>query len=198
VRDRLLDAALAVLRDGGVRQLTQPRVAERAGVRQSHLTYYFPTRHDLLEAAADRFVTGVADGIDRAARDAARGGEAAALGPVLATLAGAVVDRAHMRMFIGVSVEADGDPAVHALLLRGTQRIVDALADAVGGADAADAERRARTVLATLWGLGFYEFLVRPDASDAPTRAVLARLETLLAHELPRAPTGGLSPAVGA
>lgn len=48
----IIEAGLALLREHGLAGLTQPRVAERAGVRQSHITYYFPTRIDLLEAVA--------------------------------------------------------------------------------------------------------------------------------------------------
>lgn len=52
VRTRILEAALRLLGEGGAQQLTQPRVSREAGVRQSHLTYYFPTITDLLQAVA--------------------------------------------------------------------------------------------------------------------------------------------------
>jgi len=52
VRDRILQAALRLLAESGAHELTQPRVAKAAGVRQSHLTYYFPTRADLLQEVA--------------------------------------------------------------------------------------------------------------------------------------------------
>ena len=52
VRDRILEAALGLLAESGAHELTQPRVSKAAGVRQSHLTYYFPTRADLLQAVA--------------------------------------------------------------------------------------------------------------------------------------------------
>jgi AcrR family transcriptional regulator len=45
-----------VLREDGYPSLTQPRVATRAGIRQSHLTYYFPTRASLLVAVAQQAV----------------------------------------------------------------------------------------------------------------------------------------------
>jgi len=48
VRQRLLDAALQIMEEEGFVALTQPRVARQAGVRQSHLTYYFPRKADLL------------------------------------------------------------------------------------------------------------------------------------------------------
>jgi len=50
VRQRLLNAALGLMHEQGFHALTQARVAATAGVRQSHLTYYFPTRNDLLKA----------------------------------------------------------------------------------------------------------------------------------------------------
>ncbi|CAB3773959.1 MULTISPECIES: TetR/AcrR family transcriptional regulator [Burkholderia] len=50
IRTRLLDAAFELIRTQGVQALTQPRVAKLAGVRQSHLTYYFPRRADLFFA----------------------------------------------------------------------------------------------------------------------------------------------------
>jgi AcrR family transcriptional regulator len=51
-RQDIINAALIVLRERGLSGFTQPRVAAAAGVRQSHLTYYFPTRVDLLSGVA--------------------------------------------------------------------------------------------------------------------------------------------------
>jgi AcrR family transcriptional regulator len=172
VRERILDAALAVLRDDGVQRLTQVQVARRAGVRQSHLTYYFPSRTDLLDATAMRFVDTLAAGIGRALR-----GQASAGGrTTLAHLAKAVAEPGHMRMFIGVIVEADQDPDVRAILLGGTERMEAALAEALGGEDQ---QERARAVLATIWGLGLYAFVVRPSGRKDPARTVLAWLEAV-------------------
>ena len=52
-RQRILDAALKVLKTEGVLALTQTRVAAAAGLRQSHLTYYFPRKTDLLAATLE-------------------------------------------------------------------------------------------------------------------------------------------------
>jgi AcrR family transcriptional regulator len=171
VRERILDAALAVLREEGIQRLTQVRVARRAGVRQSHLTYYFPSRTDLLDATTARFVETLAAALGPEGRGKTAGGEA-----VLAHLARAVVDRDHMRMFVGAIVAADRDPDLRAILLRGTERMEAALAEALGGAGQRD---RARAMLATLWGVGLYGFLMRPPARHDPTRTVLAWLELL-------------------
>ena len=174
VRERILDAALAVLRAGGVRQFTQVRVAQEAGARQSHLTYYFPTRHDLLEATATHFADGLVRGAGHVME---QGGGDAGPDPLLERLAHAIADRGHMRMFLGIVVEADGDPAVRAIVARGTRRVEAALAEALGGGDGAAA--RARAVLAALWGLGLYEFALRPDPADAPGARVLDALRDL-------------------
>jgi DNA-binding transcriptional regulator YbjK len=172
VRERILDAALAVLRAEGLRQFTQVRVAQQAGVRQSHLTYYFPTRHDLLEGTTTRFVEGLARGIGHLV------GDEAGRETMLERLARAVTDPGHMRMFVGVIVAADTDPEARAIVVRGTRAMEAALAAALGGEGAA---ARARVVLASLWGLGLYEFVVRPDAADAPTALSLAWLDRLVA-----------------
>ncbi|MCZ8130905.1 MAG: TetR family transcriptional regulator [Steroidobacteraceae bacterium] len=57
-RERLLAAALQVLESEGIHALTQTRVAERAALRQSHLTYHFPTRAHLLKAIAEHAADG--------------------------------------------------------------------------------------------------------------------------------------------
>lgn len=52
-KQKILNAALAVLMEGGFPALTQTRVAEAAGVGQGHLTYHFPTRNDLFKAVVE-------------------------------------------------------------------------------------------------------------------------------------------------
>ncbi len=51
-RVRILTAGVEALHSEGLTALTQQAVAKKAGVRQSHITYYFPTRLDLLQAVA--------------------------------------------------------------------------------------------------------------------------------------------------
>ena len=52
VREKILTAATEMLLTVGFNSLTQQAVAALAGVRQSHLTYYFPSRNDLLRGTA--------------------------------------------------------------------------------------------------------------------------------------------------
>lgn len=163
VRERILDAALGILRASGVQRLTQVNVAERAGVRQSHLTYYFPTRRDLLHAVIARGVDGTADEAELVA--GARGAPPAT---VLERVAAAVADVDHMRLFVAMIVEADGDPALRAMIVDATRRFEATLADALGGTEARE---HARHLLIALWGLGLYEFALRPSAKSDPARS---------------------------
>lgn len=52
-RERILAAALHLVQTEGLQALTQGRAAAAAGLRQSHVTYYFPTRKDLIKALAE-------------------------------------------------------------------------------------------------------------------------------------------------
>jgi AcrR family transcriptional regulator len=52
-QQRILNAAIRIALKSGVKSLTQPKVAKAAGVTQSHLTYYFPRKADLLAAVLE-------------------------------------------------------------------------------------------------------------------------------------------------
>lgn len=55
-RERILDAALVVLRDVGHGHFSVQKVAREAGVYQGNITYYWPRRRDLVLALAVRVV----------------------------------------------------------------------------------------------------------------------------------------------
>jgi len=55
-RERILEAALEVLRDVGHGQFSVQKVARAAGVYQGNITYYWPRRRDLVLALALRVV----------------------------------------------------------------------------------------------------------------------------------------------
>lgn len=155
VRERILTAATELLRESGIRALSQVQVARRAKVRQSHITYYFPKRQDLVEAVAMRFIEHAFGAIESAAVNATPD----ELTTVLRQAAAAVVEEGHMRMFIGVIVAADDDDELREIIAGLTKKLQSRLAQRLGGSDATE---RARLVLASLWGIGLYDFLVRP------------------------------------
>jgi AcrR family transcriptional regulator len=106
VRQRILDAGVRLLHDEGFAALTQPRIARAAGASQSHLTYYFPTRADLLLAIAEHSVDEVLS------RLAVGDGDPRAL----------LLDSARylprVRMLLGLVSAADQDPALRPALDR--------------------------------------------------------------------------------
>lgn len=153
VRERILDAALDILRESGIQGLSQVQVARRAKVRQSHVTYYFPRRHDLTEAVTVRFIDNMVSALQEvAARSTSRKRDA-----LLRRAEEAITDPGHMRMFTGVIVEADTDPELHSVLVRETKRLQSALAHLLGD----DKREPAASLLASLWGRGLYAFVVR-------------------------------------
>ena len=122
---RIIAGALDVLRKDGMLALTQPRVAKAAKVRQSHLTYYFPTRSDLLAvvfaAVSDRLL---------GAFDANRPGDLSRIASPEQT-----------RLLLGLVLTADREPAVRKLFRDLTtkirRRITESLAESGVGSDSA-------------------------------------------------------------
>jgi AcrR family transcriptional regulator len=105
----ILNASLAILREEGLAGLTQPRVAARAGVRQGHMTYYFPTRIDLLTAVARAAIEAQAN----AARSLLRG--ISNIRQDVDQLASVVVRHENTRLLAALNQAADQEPAVRKL-----------------------------------------------------------------------------------
>src|ERR1700735_2985619 len=107
-RQTIVTAGLGVLREHGYPGFTQPRVAAAAGLRQSHLTYYFPTRVDLLagmaRAAIDRQLAAVDDVVGLSSvRGAAK------------AIANVVVRHENTRGIIALVQAADQEPTLREL-----------------------------------------------------------------------------------
>jgi AcrR family transcriptional regulator len=105
VRDRILEAALGLLAGSGAHELTQPKVSRAAGVRQSHLTYYFPTVTDLLQAVALR-------SLDTLAKEVYEARERKRPGSLADALAHGSADKRRVRMMLGLANAADRDPSL--------------------------------------------------------------------------------------
>lgn len=135
MRDRITAAAIEVLRSEGMPALTQPRVADAAAMRQSHLTYYFPTRSALVEAVAESVAEGLKARFDSAA--------AADRGTLDSALAG-IASPEQTRLLLALVLASDREPSVRRLfrdlvrtirasIARGLQdHGIDAAPDAVG------------------------------------------------------------------
>ncbi len=104
-REAIVAAALDVIQEEGLSGFTQPRVAQRAGLRQSHLTYYFPTRADLLLAVAEEAVRRRIEELRAAVSAEDPAAKVAGLVEVL-------VDPRQTRILTALTQSADADPAV--------------------------------------------------------------------------------------
>lgn len=159
-RERILDAAVALLRTHGVGGFSQPKVAALARIPQGHLTYYFPKRADLLHEVTARFSADIALQGAKLAADGLSGWE------LIGRLAR---DKERTRILIGLLVESESDPELAAALERNTMNVLAALAGVLGIED----ELHAELVMCALWGIGI-RHLGRPArGSDKRTNALL-------------------------
>jgi AcrR family transcriptional regulator len=147
IKEDILIAGSTLLREKGVAALTQPRIAQAANIKQSHLTYYFPTRTNLLLAIAEFTIFSVMDNVAVQLQAKPRG----------KTLADAVsqimIEGLPPRVLIGLVVAADSDPDIRKLLrklIRHGRKMIQHLLEQAG--IAADDEA-ARLFHATIVGL---------------------------------------------
>lgn len=104
VRERILEAALSLLAESGAHALTQPRVAKAASVRQGHLTYYFPTREDLLQEVARHSIGKLAGQLEHA--------HVHRPGQLARAIAAGSADKRRSRVLLGLVAAADRDPRI--------------------------------------------------------------------------------------
>src|ERR1700744_3186502 len=122
-RKEILDAGLTLLREQGLAGLTQPRIAARTGLRQSHLTYYYPTRADLL-AAVERAGMEAQLNAVRAQFKAISSLEQAA-----DRIAAVTVRHENSRVLAALNQAADQEPAVRAIF----NELLTGFVDEIGG-----------------------------------------------------------------
>jgi AcrR family transcriptional regulator len=115
---RIRESALRLLRREGVTALTQPRIAKASGLRQSHITYYFPKRSDLVAAVAatvaERLKKGFAAGL-------AADGD---VGDCFARIA----TPEQTRLLLALVLAADQEKSIRALFRRLTKDIREEIA----------------------------------------------------------------------
>lgn len=134
VRESILAAGMTLLQEKGIAALTQPQVAREAGIKQSHLTYYFPTRSDLLLGIAEAAIGATMENL------AARLEQSPRRATLAATVAAVMTAGVPTRVVIGLIVAADADPQIRRplrKLLRHVRGRVQALLSKAGP-DASD------------------------------------------------------------
>ena len=147
IKEDILNAGSMLLREKGVTALTQPQIAQAANIKQSHLTYYFPKRADLLLAIAEFTIFSQIDNVAVQLQKK----------PQRETLADAVskimINGFPPRVFIGLIVAADSDPDIRKLLRKLVRHVRTAMQHLLQEAGIAADDEAARLFHATVIGL---------------------------------------------
>ncbi len=147
IKEDILSAGSTLLREKGVAALTQPQIAKAANIKQSHLTYYFPTRANLLLAIAEFTIFSQIDSVAAQLKRKPQG----------ETLADAVskimINGFPPRVFIGLIVAADSDPDIRKLLRKLIRHVRAAMQHLLQEAGIAADDEAARLFHATIIGL---------------------------------------------
>lgn len=172
-RTEILDGALAVLADHGMRGLTHRAVDAAAGLPAGSTSYYFRSRGALVAGCVERLLErDLAH--DVPAAEAAAAGGVAALAPALTAIAVgmATTERTRTLARYELSLAAVRDAELAAALVRGGDTIRRRGAQLLARAGAADPATAAEELAAVLDGLVFTA-LVRGPADPAALAAWL-------------------------
>lgn len=162
------------MRTDGLKRLTQPKVAAAAGIRQSHLTYYFPKKVDLIVALLGDHVHGEeGHGEDHAhGQEHTHSGhghhDPAHIGPALELVAS---DRRRISFFLNLIVEAEQEPALRRMVYE-HMAAFDAVVARAYGRDVGDPDVEA--FVDSLRGFGMKQ-LLREGPKDIDIDALAAR-----------------------
>jgi len=174
VKDAILDASVALLKDKGIAALTQPQVARAAGIKQSHLTYYFPTRADLLLGVAEHSISVTMAQVGTRLRDHA---EPATIASVVADL---MISGIPPRLIIGLIVAADAEPGIRESLDRFIKTVRERMRDVLASAGLAANAPAVLLFHATIVGLAvMHQARLSPESAREIKDGVAAILQLL-------------------
>jgi AcrR family transcriptional regulator len=182
VRTRILESALALLAESGVTELSQPKVSRGAGISQSHLTYYFPTRADLLLAVARHAIEQVMTRLHEAVArgESGRGGVGAGASAERGArvLVAALTDKRNIRVMLGLVVASDEDRKIKASLRRFVKDVRAVLARELGAMGANVDDEAIAALHATAVGLAVLNLARDTEASRREVETVMRALLT--------------------
>jgi AcrR family transcriptional regulator len=177
-RRAILEAGLTVLREEGLAGFTQPNVAERAGLRQGNLTYYFATRTDLL-AAVGRAAVDLQLGAARTLLQSAGSVQEAT-----AAIGAVVARHENTRVFVALNQSADQEPALQALFNELLEGFVQAITDFLKRMNLASSESHVDLLHAVFVGLSVIDLATGRKNGKARALAALKNVFGLLSsHE---------------
>jgi DNA-binding transcriptional regulator YbjK len=154
-RRELLDAALHVAADEGLRGLTHRAVDRRAGLPEGTCSAYLRTRQVLLLALAEHVAASLADDVDRLAVELAdcAGEESLAVAATLALFERWLDEREMILAKLELSLEAPRNPAVAEVLADWRGRLVAVVDEMISQAGREHGGARAEALVASFDGL---------------------------------------------
>jgi len=182
IKESILAAGVLLLKEQGIAALTQPRVAKAAGIKQSHLTYYFPRRTDLLLGIAEHSIENILSDLSARMADAP---------PQVAfseTIANAMIDGVPPRIMVGLIVAADADPTLRPPLRKLIRQVRARIHGFLDRANATTSSNRALLFHATMVGLAIIHDARRTQDSAREVKDGIVDMLRLLGAE-PRGAT---------
>ena len=189
-RQSIIEAGLGTLREHGYVGFTQPRVAARAGLRQSHITYYYPIRLDLLAAVGRAAVERQLAAID-VTLASAQSPEAAA-----GAIAELVTRRENTRVLLALAQAGDQEPQLRELFRDLADGVVARLSAFLGRpGDHGASEDSARFLHTLSVGLAVVDLATgRPDGKAGAAAILQTALHLIAGQAGPnRRPASGTS-----
>lgn len=180
IREKILSTAEKLLLEGGIKKLAQPQLAKITGIPQGHITYYFPTRSDLILAIANKSFENMANILQTHAtiKDKVKK-------TVLDLGIANITNRERTRMWIGLLVESDENSTLRAELeqkLRAAKKLM-ALTLMKDTHD-----KDTVVYLAFLWGLAIMHYMDHDMTEDD--------LRSYLQHFIEMSKVEGLSTSI--
>lgn len=147
IKDDILYSGSMLLREQGVSALTQPKIAKAANIKQSHLTYYFPKRANLMLAIAEFTLYSLMDNIEKKLQESPHGKTLAE------GVAGILIDGLPPRVLLGLIVAADDDPDIRKLLRKLIRKVRSSIQNLLERAGLASDDESAMFFHASIIGL---------------------------------------------
>jgi AcrR family transcriptional regulator len=174
IKEDILIAGSTLLREKGVTALTQPQIAQAANIKQSHLTYYFPKRANLLLAIAEFTMTTLMDSVAVQLQTKPQG-------RTLASIVGDIMTKGFPpRVFIGLIVAADSDPDIRKLLRKLIRHVRAAIQRLLEQAGIAADEEATLLFHATIVGLAVMHHARQSKESATEVREGIDLMTRLL------------------
>jgi AcrR family transcriptional regulator len=175
-RETILKAAIATLREHGFSGFTQPRVAKRADVRQSHLTYYFPTRLALLEGVARLAVDGQLAALQSIV-------DLPSVPAVIKNIAAMIGRHENTRVLMALAQAADEEPSLRGLFRELADGIVSRLRQLLENLHLDATEEQVKLIHSLSVGLAVVDLATQRPHSKRRVEAILESLFATLASK---------------